>query len=282
MATRDYVKLNCVIQPHCEDFSDVLAAELGTLGFESFEHTAEGLAAYIPFSQWDAPLKGQVKNLQFDFFRFDSQEEVVEGKNWNEEWEKNYFQPLLIGDCVVRASFHEAVPGIAHDIVINPKMAFGTGNHATTSLMLSAIQGLKLNETRVLDMGCGTGVLAILASMRGAKEVVAIDYDIWSYESCLDNTAINDIKNVKVFHGDASALKGLAPFDIIFANIQRNVLLEDMSAYTQVLNNQGHLLMSGFYEADLPAIRDCAEKLGYCMHEAKVLDKWTMAHFILT
>lgn len=275
----DYIQLNCTVEPFLPDFVDVLTAELGDLGFDSFVVCSDRVEAYISAESWNEALELQVKNLSWDFMKLQYTVDTIASQNWNEVWEKNYFQPLLIGDCMVRAPFHVVEKNYPYEIVISPKMAFGTGNHATTSLMLKTIQSLDFEGKSVLDMGCGTGVLAILAAMRKAQRVIAIDYDIWSYESTLENIEINHVEDVQVIHGDAAVLKGMEAYDFIFANIQRNVLLNDMETYMEVLAAQGEILMSGFYEQDLEAITACAEALGLKLLAAEVQDKWVMGHF---
>ena len=207
-------------------------------------------------------------------------ETLVESKDWNEEWEKNYFKPIRIGkDCIIRASFHEHEPGYAYNIIIDPKMAFGTGNHETTFLMISEILKLDLTSKELLDMGCGTAVLAILAHMKGAGRVVAIDIDEWAYNNAMENIATNNMNNIRVLIGDATLLNGVEHYDIILANINRNILLNDMPAYVKVLNDNGYLIMSGFYTEDLPVICEKAELLQLTYQSNKVKDNWTATVF---
>lgn len=258
----DYKKVSIHITPFQEWLREVLTSQLAGIGFDSFMDTDGGFEAYIPADDYH---KGELNAVLDEFsedFSFDVKSELIEDRNWNEEWEKNYFQPLVVGnECVVRAPFHTEFPKLRYEIVIEPNMAFGTGNHETTSLVLEQILNSEMEGKKVLDMGCGTGILGILASMKGATEITAIDIDKWSYEGSLENARMNNIGNMQVKLGDAKLL-GAENYDIIFANIQRNVLLNDMPAYSKVLNGGGTLIMSGFYSEDIPAIKAKAESLG--------------------
>ncbi len=258
----DYKKLTIGISPFQEWLRDILTSQLADIGFDSFVDSPNGVDAYIPAPRYD---KGKLNAVLDEFsedFSFDVKSELIEDRNWNEEWEKNYFQPLVIADkCVIRAPFHKEFPHMDYEIVIEPNMAFGTGNHETTTMMLEFILQQDLSGKTVLDMGCGTGILSILASMKGAKKVTAIDIDEWSYDGTLGNTRLNKIFNIDVKLGDATLL-GNQKFDLILANIQRNVLLNDMSKYNEVLNTGGTLIMSGFYSEDMAAIKTKAESLG--------------------
>jgi ribosomal protein L11 methyltransferase len=232
----------------------VLVAQLGETGFESFVETEDGVEAFIQAGKFhDADLQFVLGEFQDDFF-FEVKKEVIKGKNWNEEWEKNYFEPLVIqNQCVIRAPFHTQFPHTSFEIIIEPNMAFGTGNHETTSMMIEAILETDLKGKNVLDMGCGTGILGILASMKGAARVTAIDIDEWSFKGATENAALNNIDNLTVKMGDA-ALLGNENFDVIFANIHKNVLISDLPAYNSVLKPGGLLVMSGFYTEDLAEI----------------------------
>jgi ribosomal protein L11 methyltransferase len=203
----------------------------------------------------------------------------VAEKNWNEEWEKNYFKPINVDNkCIIHSTFHTDYPEAEYEIIIDPKMAFGTGHHATTSQMVSGTLGMDLKGKSVLDMGCGTGVLAMLASMKGAEPILAIDIDSWSYDNTLENMSINNIDNIEVKCGDASLLTE-GEFDVILANINRNILLNDMPTYVARLNKGGELLMSGFYSEDLHLIQNKAKELGLTYAYHKVKDDWTVVNF---
>jgi ribosomal protein L11 methyltransferase len=200
----------------------------------------------------------------------------LKDENWNRKWEEN-FQPITIGDIHVRASFHAPQPA-KREIIIEPKMSFGTGHHATTSLMIQEMLKTDCTGRNVLDMGCGTSILAILASMLGAKEVTAVDVDDWAVENSKENLNRNEIKNVTVLKGDAEII-GERPFDVVLANINRNVLLNDMWVYSRSLNRGGRLLLSGFYEEDVKQIKKAAEENGLTFINYEVSEHWTMARF---
>ncbi len=245
-----------------EIINDVLAAELGEIGFESFAESEQGLLGYISEDSYDLKvLEDKLADFPLEHTRIDYTAERVESKDWNEEWEKNYFKPIRIGDqCVIRASFHEAEPGYTYAITIDPKMAFGTGNHETTYLMISEMLKLDLEGKELLDMGCGTAVLAILARLKRAKRVVAIDIDEWAYNNALENIRLNHTEEIQVVLGGADKIKEYGSFDIIFANINRNILLNDMRLYASGMRPGSLLFMSGFYTEDLPAIEaECRE-----------------------
>ena len=250
----NFIQVNFSIEPHEEYLSDVLASELGELGFDSFLPTYNGLEAFI-----SANLYSEVKlNELLSNFIFEATIEYnaikVETINWNEEWEKHYFEPIIIdNECVIHSSFHKDIPKLKYDIVIDPKMSFGTGHHETTSLMIGEILKMDVKGLNVLDMGCGTSVLAILAAMRGASKITAIDIDEWCVENSIENIALNKVGGIEVSMGDAQLLKGLN-FDIIIANINRNILLNDIKAYADCLDAGSELYMSGFYKEDIPLI----------------------------
>ena len=263
--------------------NDVLAAELGEIGFESFAENENGLQWYISDQLYN--VKGlQDKLAEFPLENVDIHftETLVESKDWNEEWEKNYFKPIRNGkDCIIRASFHEHEPGYAYNIIIDPKMAFGTGNHETTFLMISEILKLDLTSKELLDMGCGTAVLAILAHMKGAGRVVAIDIDEWCVNNSKDNIALNHIHNITVELGDANLLKGRKAFDVIIANINRNILLADLPHYAACMHPGSEIFMSGFYIQDIPFIREKAESLGMEFVHHREKNNWAAVKFIM-
>ncbi len=258
----EYTKVVCTLSADNEIARELLMQELGNVGFESFVETDETIEAYIPTKDFYAELLTSDTFQNNDFFKFQYTSEVIADQNWNEVWEQNYFEPLVIEDqCMIRAPFHHDFPTATYEIIINPRMAFGTGNHETTYLMVKAILGIELNDQIVLDMGCGSGILSILASMKGAREITAIDIDEWSFNNTLENAELNKINNIKVLLGDADLLSDQI-FDTILANIQRNILIQDMAAYVKVLNPNGKLVMSGFYKADSETIEEKAVSLG--------------------
>lgn len=259
-----------------EIINDILAAELGEIGFESFTETKEGLQGYIKDSLFD----NQVLEEKLSVFPLENVSiahttQVVESKDWNEEWEKNYFKPIRIGnDCIIRASFHEAEPGFTYTIIIDPKMAFGTGNHETTYLMISEMLKLDLEGKELLDMGCGTAVLAILARMKGAQRVAAIDIDEWAYNNALENIRLNDTEDIQIALGGAEKIKDCGLFDLVFANINRNILLNDMSHYAQCMRTGGYLYMSGFYKEDIPVIEEECQRNGLTILSHTEKNNW--------
>ncbi len=258
---------------------DLLAVELAEIGFESFVDDEKGLKAYIPAEKWN----GNVLKEKLDAFPFGKgiafSQTYIKGQNWNEEWEKNYFQPIVIGgDCVIHSTFHKNIPNAKYDIVIDPKMSFGTGHHETTSLMIEEILKADLTGKSLLDMGCGTAVLAILAAKRGANPVLAIDIEEWAYNNSLENTAMNNEPQIEVQRGDAKLLEGKF-FDVIFANINRNILLEDMHRYAACMKPGAELYMSGFYCEDIPAIDEEAKSHGLQQLSVNEKKRWVAVRY---
>jgi ribosomal protein L11 methyltransferase len=272
----NYTEVRFFIEPYEEYISDLLAEELGEIGFDSFVPTEESLDAYVVETVFD---ESKLKNLLADFpfeVSIDYKVTQIESKNWNEEWEKNFFEPIVIGnDCVIHSSFHKDVPKAKYDIVIDPKMAFGTGHHETTSLVIGELLKMDLDGKTLLDMGCGTAVLAILAAMRGAKDIVAIDIDTWCTENSIENITVNKIEGIDVKLGGAELLSGLH-FDIVLANINRNILLADMEQYAACLTNGGELYMSGFYKEDIPLIEAEANRNGLKLISFNEKNNWVV------
>ncbi len=269
--------------PCNETVNDVLSAVLADVGFESFVEQPDGIAAYI---QADLYHKEDVQQaiaaypLPHTDITYSYTE--AEDKDWNEEWEKNFFQPIVIGDrCVIHSTFHHDVPQAEYDIVINPQMAFGTGHHETTSLIIGELLNTDLQGKNVLDMGCGTSILAILARMRGAKSCTAVDIDDWCVRNSQENIALNHLDNIEVYQGDASSLAEKGPFDVIIANINRNILLQDMRHYVARMTAGAMLLISGFYTEDIPALRAEAERLGLQYDGQQEKNRWATVKFIL-
>lgn len=273
----NYIEVNFVIEPNEEYIADVLASELGEIGFDSFVPNELGLDAYILQHLFDeSKLQQLLSDFPVDVTSINYIITQIESKNWNEEWEKNYFEPIVIGeDCVIHSSFHKDVPKAKYDIVIDPKMAFGTGHHETTSLVIGQLLRMDLTGKTLLDMGCGTAVLAILAAMRGAKDIMAIDIDTWCTENSIENIAINNISGIEVKLGGAELLKGLH-FDIVLANINRNILLTDMEKYAACLSVGGELYMSGFYVEDIPMIEVEANRNGLKLVDFNQKNNWVV------
>ncbi len=242
--------------------NDVLAAELGEIGFESFVESEDGILAYISEQLYDeTALTNKLKEFPIDNVGIRYTPQLIENKDWNEEWEKNYFKPIRIGnECIIRASFHKPEPGYAFNIIIDPKMAFGTGNHETTFLMISEMLKLDLEGKDMLDMGCGTAVLAILAKMKKASKVVGIDIDEWAYNNALENIHLNHTDDIQLALGGAEQIPAFGTFDVVFANINRNILLNDMQHYARSMKPGALLFMSGFYTQDIPFIKAECER----------------------
>lgn len=262
-----------------EDFADILTAELGELGFDAFIDTEDGFNAYITEDIFSEERLKDILNRYAEMVPLQYSIQKIAKQNWNEEWERN-FEPLFIGGKVsVRASFHEKPAEAKYDIVINPKMSFGTGHHETTTLMIENQLTIDHKGKRVLDMGCGTGILAIMAGELGASDIVAVEIEDWTVENARENAAYNNYPAIEVRLGGAETIAGNEPFDIILANINRNVLLDDMAAYKAVLKQEGWLLLSGFYTEDLPAIQECAAGLGLTYTSHRVKNNWVSVIF---
>lgn len=270
----DYIEIHCRLSP-ADPWADILIAELADIGFESFSEEADGLKAYISAcryrsravnSIYERYVKAGPEKLSFEVQR-------LGGRNWNVVWESNFEPVVIAGKCLIRAPFHAANPDIAHEIIIEPKMSFGTGHHETTSLAVEWLLEMDLKDKAVLDMGCGTGVLAILAAKKGAQPVTAIDNYLYAWENTQENAERNSVQNIQILHGDASLL-GKETYDVIIANITRNVLLEDMAKYHQVLNTGGVLLLSGFLSFDKDTIFAEADRLGLKLVGEKKQEDW--------
>ena len=270
-----YIQLFLSVDPCNEIITDVLSYQLGDIGYESFIATTTGVEAYIPESLFsEERLIELFDNLLIDA-KVEYEFKALEDKNWNKEWEKNYFSPLIVSDkCLVRSSFHVLDQKCEYEILIDPKMAFGTGHHQTTFLMLQEILTLDLTDKSVLDMGCGTAVLAILAAKMGASQTVAIDFDEWAYNNAKENISINNQHDIDVRLGTVEQIEGES-FDFIFANINRNVLLRDIEEYAKSLKANGTLIMSGFYLDDVPVIKLECEKNGLLYQKLEHKDNWT-------
>jgi len=256
----NYTKISFKLAPDNEENREILVAVLSDLAFESFDETEDQVEGYVPGESFNMDEMNEI--ISALHFSVQTEHEMIPDQNWNEVWEKNYFKPLLIGGrCLVRAPFHTEYEPAEFELVIEPKMAFGTGNHETTTLMAEQILEMDLTGKTVLDMGCGTGILGMLASLKGAKSVTAIDIDTWSFESTVENAHLNNITNMEAKLGDASIL-GSETYQVIFANIHKNVIISDLPVYEKVLEPGGKLYLSGFYTQDMPDVKKRAESLG--------------------
>ncbi|WP_416867829.1 MAG: 50S ribosomal protein L11 methyltransferase [Imperialibacter sp.] len=261
------------------DLADILIAELGEIGFDTFEETDEGFNAYILEGSFkEADVKEIIQ--KYSFLGIASYEKVkIPKENWNQSWETNYHPIEIPGRCRVRASFHKPDPSFPLEIVINPKMSFGTGHHSTTYLMMELLLDSDLQGKSVFDFGTGTGILAILAAKLGAAHIDASDIDEWCIENGMENIAINDCSNIKIQLGTVKEVKKNPSYDLAIANINRNVLLEEMPDYAAVLPEGSKLYLSGFYETDLPVIEEKASSLGFRKTTHRVREKWVAAAF---
>ncbi len=279
----DYYKVRIICTPCTDDITDLVATYLVDCGFETFDADAEGLDAYIPAGSMTPASVEDITSEALEDFPISTvfviKAEFVPGQNWNEEWEKHYFQPIVIEDeCVVHSSFHTDIPAARYDIVIDPKMAFGTGHHHTTSRMAAWLLEENLSGKSLIDMGTGTGILSILAAMRGATPVTGIEIDPGAFENAVENVALNDC-SAQMLCGDAALLRDIAPADFFLANINRNIILEDLPHYAEALKEGGVMLLSGFYDHDLPVVEEAAAKYRLKLTGTKESDHWVAARF---
>ena len=272
----DYTEVRIDMSPCNETMTDVMAALLCEHGYESFVPDECGMTAYIKLEDFDRKVLDEVTaELPFDT-SVTVKCETVEGRDWNQEWEKNYFKPITVdGKCVIHSSFHTDIPSMPYDIVIDPKMAFGTGHHQTTTLIIRRLLELPLEGRSVIDMGTGTGILAILAAMRGAGPVTAIGIDEFAHVNAVENVSLNHHPEINVVLGDASALAGVEPVDLFLANINRNIIVGDLQVYASRLKEGGTMLLSGFYEDDIAIVLDEARKHGLEYVGHTVLERWS-------
>ncbi|MDY0025636.1 MAG: 50S ribosomal protein L11 methyltransferase [Lentimicrobium sp.] len=273
----DYIQLNCRLPGNGAPLGEILIARLAEIGFESFEEIPEGIAAYIPARDFSFELLDQ-HSVKQDFQDVQFTIVKIAGQNWNAVWESNFNPVTISGKCHIRAPFHPPAPAGMIDLVIEPKMSFGTAHHETTALIIEQLLHMELAGKSLLDMGSGTAILAILASKIGANPITAIDNDEWAFHNALENVERNKTDNISVYYGDASQL-GDQPYEIILANINRNILMADMAAYVNCLIAGGILIMSGFYLSDLDAISRQAEKLGLIADGYAEKNNWVAACF---
>lgn len=275
-----YIEYTFVIEP-VQPWSEILIAELAEVQFESFVETETGVLAYIRKEDWHTALLSSVELLSRTDISISYQHQEIEQVNWNQAWEDN-FSPIVIDNlCYIRAPFHPKKAEIPFEIIIEPKMSFGTGHHETTFMMSQYILELSdLNSCSVADIGCGTGVLAILAKMKGSSRTVAVDIDTWCYENALENCQRNDTESIDVRLGNCQVLEN-ENFDIVLANINRNVLLAELPTYRKLLSTDGRLFLSGFYHEDLAQIKKVCSRLNLRYVSHKIKNNWVAAYFEL-
>lgn len=278
MSNTIYIEYDFKITP-LQPASDILIAELGEVGFESFVEKEEGILAYIQKDDWNNEILTSIEILDSTLFTIDCVFKEIEQENWNVTWEKN-FDPIQVGDqCVVRAPFHKK-PEAGFDIVIEPKMSFGTGHHETTYMMLQLILDTDFKNKSVLDMGSGTGVLAILTAMKEAAHIDAIDIDNWCYLNAQENVERNNCEHINVYEGDSRLLEN-TKYNVVLANINRNILLKDIPVYTESLKEGGSLFLSGFYENDIPIISKKCLDCGLKFEKKLQRNDWVAVKYVL-
>jgi len=258
--------------------NEILMAFLSELEFESFEEKEDGVLAYVQEPLFNEDTIKELLKTNLPTMDIGYTFEKIGDKNWNEVWESNYPSVTIAGQCYIKAPFHESDPNIKYELLIEPQMSFGTAHHETTSQILEYILEHDFEGETVLDMGCGTGVLAILAAMKGAKQIEAIDNDVWAYRNSVQNVERNGFPDIKVIQGDANDLKGKT-FSVIFANINRNILLRDIPYYAEALTDNGRIYFSGFYDEDLKAIQEKATESGLKFINNKSKNRWVAAYF---
>ena len=272
-----YIGYHFTIEP-IELGSEILIAELGEKAFESFIETETGISAYVQKDLWSDTILEAIQILDHPEFNISYTFEEIEQVNWNEEWEKNFEAIEVDGKCYVRAPFHKKT-NAEYDIVIEPKMSFGTGHHETTHMMIQHILETDFTNKKTLDMGSGTAILAILAEMKGAQPIDAIDIDNWCYLNSIENAERNNCEHISVYEGEASLLVG-KKYDIIIANINRNILLNDMQQYVTCLNENGTLFLSGFYTEDIPVISESCTSKGLTYVKQFERNNWVALKFV--
>ena len=266
------IRLNPVVP-----FADILVARLNEIEFESYCEDETGVKAYVQTHLLDEIAVKEIINEVANLCKLSFTITKVKQENWNKKWENN-FEPVHINDkCVIRAHFHAAFPAIEHEIIVTPKMSFGTGHHETTFLVMNEMFRIDFTDKSVLDMGSGTGVLAILAAKLGATSLIGIDFDEWAYENAVENAEINAISTISFINGDANEIRD-AKFDIILANINRNIILQDIATYVKAMNTKSEIIFSGFLKEDIPLILEKSEQLGLELVASKHKNRWQMLH----
>ncbi|MDO4790341.1 MAG: 50S ribosomal protein L11 methyltransferase [Porphyromonas sp.] len=269
---------DCVEDTDMAVIFDILSQFLADGGFESFEQTDDGLLlAYAPQNPiLSDVVKNAITTPPINSLGIEFSSIEMEDKNWNEEWEKNFFSPISVADCYIRAPFHSPYSGTmpCMELLIQPQMSFGTGHHSTTSGMISLLSDTDLKNKSIVDMGCGTGILALYTALKGAKNITAIDIDEWCYQNTIDNAHLNNVSELTVLHGDAQLLKQIAPADIFIANINRNIILEDLHLYIPTIKPHGSIFLSGFYERDVVMIEKALSEYGFEIKRKIVNNDW--------
>jgi ribosomal protein L11 methyltransferase len=275
----EYKALNFKLEGISDTTREIIIARLYDIGFEGFLETDDGVVAYMPAEVYEKISPEEIKFHNNPLLnKITIEEEFIIEKNWNELWEKSY-KPVIIGDqCIIKTSFHKNTPKLKYEILIDPKMSFGTGHHETTALMIKEILEIDFKGKNVLDIGCGTGILAILASKKGAGNITAIDINDWAYRNTIDNLNKNNVNNADVCKGDVSLITGKT-YDIIMANIQLNVILNDIMFYELSLNKEGLLIISGIYKSDLPKIKKECFKYSLKYISFKEKNNWVSVKF---
>jgi len=272
----DYTEIDIRIKP-VVPFADILVARLNEIDFESYCEDEYGVKAYVQAHLFDEIAVKKIINEVSKLCMLSYTITKVKQENWNKNWESN-FEPVHINDrCVIRAHFHAAFPDLEYEIIITPKMSFGTGHHETTSLVMNEMFEIDFTEKSVLDIGSGTGILTILAAKLGATSLIGIDFDEWAYKNAVENAEINEISTISFVHGDAGMI-GDEIFDIILANINRNIILQDIATYVEAMNTKSEIIFSGFLKEDIPLILEKSEQLGLILVVSKHKNKWQMLH----
>lgn len=274
----NYIEYNIKINPNTSNNSEIVIARLADAGFESFVENETGILAYIGEKHLNQSFIEELLRQDWNSFSISYSYQLIKDQNWNAVWESN-FEPIFIKDEIaVRAPFHDVNKNYHYQIVIEPKMSFGTGHHETTSLMMETMLQMDFSNKSVLDMGSGTGILGILAEMLGAKDVTAIDIEDWAFENCKENIARNNCRKIEVLHGDKHSIPQ-KKFNLILANINRNVLLEDIQSYSDAISNKGLLLLSGFYSEDIELIKNKALEYNFIFTSNKLKKNWAACLF---
>ncbi|MBK9284415.1 MAG: 50S ribosomal protein L11 methyltransferase [Sphingobacteriaceae bacterium] len=270
-----YFAFQFVVEP-VDPGSDILIAVLAEAGFESFENNENGFVGYIPEELAESL---QLSEIAFDDFKFTYSKSKIEKENWNEVWEKNFNPVLIENELLIRAPFHAVNNAVKREIIIMPKMSFGTGHHQTTKLVCAEMLGMDFKDKSVLDMGCGTGILAILARQLGAQSILGIDIDDWSVENAIENCKVNACEEIKIIKGDDQSIPTNQMFDVILANINKNILKRQIKTYQPCLKANGFLLISGFFKTDIPELIQAAEQQKFKFHKQETDGEWAMLVF---